>query len=182
QAAGEYERIGRDAAVSNLIFLYRWLKAASAWTTRFAVTHPVQAAGVGYLTSQYGYQAANPIWNRFNIAGHNYQTAVPWSTPTDIAERLAPAVHGGFPAFGSRPLDLFHPIIPTLATGALHVDIERGERVRHNSWLAAGKNLYQQTPVGATVSGKHSLQYRLLKYFLGNFAPSSSSSGGTSLS
>lgn len=175
QAAGEYERVGKDAALGNWLFLYRWHKTAGLWTARFIAKHPIQAAALGAATYYGGYKGGNQIWNRFNIYGHNVTTATPWSTPVEDIERgIRVTGVGGFPPLGESIFAEMHPGLKALVQGAGHIDLERGAKISGNSWEKAFLDFVHQTPPGALIGGKGDFwSYRLPKYVFGNYAPNS---------
>jgi hypothetical protein len=180
KAGGEYDNLRPwQHALSNFVFLTRWLVASSRWTVRTMTRHPLKSAALGYLTAKYAYNAQNPIWNRFNIAGHNIQTAVPFSTPFEIGERARETLGTGSktPALESL-LGMASPTLLALESMLQHRDIESGRDIK--GWAIPGEleALVRQTPIGALIGGKGSFTgYRLPKFLAGNWLPISGPSG-----
>jgi hypothetical protein len=178
QASGEYENLGpKMRKLGSIVFLLRWLNASWHWTGRFALRHPIMAGAAGAGTYAM-YQPGNPIWNRLNIAGHNVQTAIPWSTPIENAEQLRTLASSKVPPLGESPGSDINPLILTLGAALFHRDIETGRDIKGNPLLGALQQYGQSTPLGALVAGRGSFTgYRLPKFLLGNYAPTSGPAG-----
>jgi len=135
----------------------------------------LKSAAVGALTAQYGYQAANPIWNRFNIAGHNVQTATPWSTDYEIGNRVWDTLLSGgnkAPQLGGSLLSMMDPTWLALANMASKRDLETGRDIKGNAVIGALHALVRQFPIVSTAFGRGPFwSYRLPRELLGNWAP-----------
>ena len=176
KAAGEYENLRPwQHALANYLFVTRWLVASTRWAGRTVLRHPLKSAAVGALTAQYGYQAANPIWNRFNIAGHNVQTATPWSTDYEIGNRVWDTLLSGgnkAPQLGGSLLSMMDPTWLALANMASKRDLETGRDIKGNAVIGALHALVRQFPIVSTAFGRGPFwSYRLPRELLGNWAP-----------
>ncbi len=176
QAAGEYNRVGGDAFVGNYIFLYRWLKTSTVWTSRFIAKHPLEAAALGYAVNEYVYQPKNAPWERFAVGGHNIQTSLPFSTPVEIGERLHTAGDSGKIPLGGGLLDQLNPAVETVANIAGHKNVETGYDLPMGKYygapIVAGLEQFaRQTPPGALIWGKKSWTDKIEKFLGGNPLP-----------
>jgi hypothetical protein len=188
KSAGEYENLGPNAkAIANYVFLARWLLASGRWTTRAVAKHPLQAAALGTLIVKYGYNAKNPVWNRFNILGHNVQTAMPWSTPWEIGSQTVNALGRGKLGLGESLLGNLNPLALNIMAALTGHDPETGRDIPNVPIPVAGRlagaleGFGRGTPIGALAAGKGPfVDYRLLKFLLGNYAPASGPAGPVS--
>jgi len=188
--AGEYGRMSsaEKRFVSKILFLWTWHRTAAVTTAKFALEHPIPAAGVGagtyYLNERLN--RGRPPWELFSTPAPglpgkimNWSTSIPTSTPAEDLRTLwetGRAVTGlHTPAFGEGIAGQVNPLVALLYEASTHRDIQTGKPLTENAFLAEAR----RTPIGALVSGKRSWWERGGKYVFGNPFPQTPSGGSS---